>query len=185
MELSHVESPADVDGKGPPDFRSIFGAHSAYVWHSLQRLGIAKADLEDLTHDVFLQVYRQLEQYDQSRPIRPWLFAFAFRKASEHRRKARVRLEVIMGGTDSEDPAPTALDRVLQQEALDLGHRALAEVDIEQRAVFVLHELDGVSMPEIASALGVALNTAYSRLRLARAAFAKAVRRLRLNGGDP
>ena len=166
------------------DFQAIFNDHGAYVWHSLRRLGIARADLEDLTHDVFILVYRQLHQYDPDRPIRPWLFAFAFRKASEYRRKSYVRLELINGGGDMVDPRPTALDRVLYQESLELGHSALAELDIAQRAVFVLHELDEVPIPEVAVALGIALNTAYSRLRLARAAFDKAVRRLRLQRGD-
>jgi RNA polymerase sigma-70 factor, ECF subfamily len=185
VEVSNAEPAVEVSGMSPVDFRSIFGKEAAYVWHSLQRLGVPRADLEDVTHEVFLQVYSQLGQYDTHRPIRPWLFAFAFRKASEHRRLARVRFEVIAGGPDHEDPAPTALDQVLEREALDLGHRALSELEMGQRAVFVMHELDGVAVPEIAAVLRIALNTAYSRLRLARAAFDKAVRRLRSTRGEP
>jgi RNA polymerase sigma-70 factor (ECF subfamily) len=47
--------------------------------------------------------------------------------------------------------------------------KALDTLDLDRRAVFVLHELDELSMPEIAAALSIPLNTAYSRLRLARA----------------
>jgi RNA polymerase sigma-70 factor (ECF subfamily) len=68
---------------------------------------------------------------------------------------------------------------------LDLGYRALDELDLAQRAVFVMHDLDGVAIPEIASMLGIPLNTAYSRLRLARTAFDRAVRRLRAKRGEP
>jgi RNA polymerase sigma-70 factor (ECF subfamily) len=167
-----------------PDFLSVFQNHAAYIWHTLRRLGIQEADLEDVAHDVFIQVYRQLDQYDPVRPIRPWLFAFAFRKASEHRRQSRFRLEVLGEPADPPDIAPTALDQVLRLEALNLGHAALAELELGQRAVFVLHELDDCAMPEVALALEIPLNTAYSRLRLARAEFAKAVRRLRLRRGD-
>jgi len=60
--------------------------------------------------------------------------------------------------------------------------RALEELDLDRRAVFVMHDIDGHVMPDIAAALGVPLNTAYSRLRLARADFAAAVERVRGGG---
>lgn len=184
VESSIVVSAPSNSGFEAPDFHSVFQAHGAYVWHALRRLGVRQADVEDVAHDVFLQVHLQLNRYDPTRPIRPWLFAFAFRKASEHKRQARVRLEVVGGTGDPPDPAPTALEQAMQQEALQLGHRALDDIELNQRAVFVLHELDGYPMPEVARALEIPLNTAYSRLRLARAAFDKAVRRLRLQRGE-
>ncbi len=184
VESSTVVSAAANPGLDAPDFHSVFQSHVAYVGHALRRLGVREADVEDVAHDVFLQVHLHLSEYDPARPIRPWLFAFAFRKACEHRRLARVRLEVVGGTGDPADPAPSALDHAMRHEALQLGHRALNEIDLNQRAVFVLHELDGFAMPEVAGALEIPLNTAYSRLRLARAAFEKAVRRLRLQRGD-
>jgi len=62
--------------------------------------------------------------------------------------------------------------------------RALDTLDFDRRAVFILHEIDGVAIPEIARALEIPSNTAYSRLRLARADFGAAVRRLHLQGGQ-
>jgi RNA polymerase sigma-70 factor (ECF subfamily) len=184
-ETPGAERAIDVAEASRAEFRALFRREASYVWHSLRRLGVPSADLEDLTHEVFLQVYRQLDEYDRNRPMRPWLFAFVFRKASEHRRRARVRFEVITGGGEQVDPAPSVLDRALEQENLDLGYRALDELDLAQRAVFVMHDLDGVAIPEIASMLGIPLNTAYSRLRLARTAFDRAVRRLRAKRGEP
>ena len=52
-------------------------------------------------------------------------------------------------------------------------------MEIERRAVFLMHEVDGFSIPEVAEVLAVPLNTAYSRLRLARDEFRERVRRLR------
>ena len=57
--------------------------------------------------------------------------------------------------------------------------RALEAVELDRRAVFVLYEIDGESMNAIAQSLGIPVNTAYSRLRLARDEFAAAVKRLR------
>ena len=184
VELSSAASTAANTEPGALIFLAVFNAHVAYVCQTLRRLGVREADVEDVAHDVFLQVHLQLHQYDASRPLRPWLFAFAFRKASEHRRQARVRLEIVGSTEEPPDLAPTALEQVLRHEALKLGHQALGAIELDQRAVFVLHELDGCGMPEVAAALEIPLNTAYSRLRLARAAFDKAVRRLRLQRGD-
>jgi RNA polymerase sigma-70 factor (ECF subfamily) len=166
------------------DFGSIFDREFAYVWRALARLGVRTADLEDLTHEVFLRVYRELPTCDTTHPLRPWLFAFAFRVASSHRRLARHRLEVVGNQLEPPDPAPAADEALARREAQQLVDRALGTLELEQRAVFVLHELEGCSIPDVAVALGVPLNTAYSRLRLARGRFAAAVHRLRPRGGE-
>jgi RNA polymerase sigma-70 factor (ECF subfamily) len=174
--------PADI--LEAPDFKAIYEGHFDYVWHSLRRIGVGDADLEDLCHDVFVAFYRGLETYDPSRPLKPWLFGIAFRVASDHRRRARHRFEVPpnleMG--DYADKSPIADDRVATRQAQNLVERALQALDADKRAVFILHEIDGHSMPEIAAVIPVPLNTLYSRLRLARAEFAASVRRLR---GEP
>jgi len=185
VDSSAVVTPSDAGNPATVEFHTVFQFHAPYVWHTLRRLGVAPGDLEDQTHEVFLQVYRQLVEYNPARPIRPWLFAFAFRKASEYRRSGQRRFEVAGHEHDVADPKLTALDALLEKEALDLGHAALSQLELGQRAVFVLHELDGCSMPQVAKALELPLNTAYSRLRLARAAFEKSVRRLRTKRGEP
>jgi RNA polymerase sigma-70 factor (ECF subfamily) len=166
----------------PPDFRDLFQTHFGYVWHTLRRLGVRTSDLEDVTHDVFLAVSRKLEQFDPNRPLRPWLFGFAFRIASDYRDLARHRLELVADAVEAQDAAPSALDGALQSEALLLARAALDGLELGRRAVFMLHVLDDCPMPEVARALGLPLNTAYSRLRLARADLAVAVRRMRLKG---
>jgi RNA polymerase sigma-70 factor (ECF subfamily) len=152
--------------------------YGPYVWNSLRRLGAPTADLEDLTHDVFVQVQRRIADYDPARPVRPWLFAFAYHIASAHRRRAHRRREVL--GEPDGEPHPGLLpDEALGvQERQRLVARALGAIDIDRRAVFVLYEIDGVPMEEIGRALDIPTNTAYSRLRTARAEFASAVRRL-------
>jgi RNA polymerase sigma-70 factor (ECF subfamily) len=62
---------------------------------------------------------------------------------------------------------------------------ALDAIEMDRRAVFVLYEIDEVPMEEVARSLGIPVNTGYSRLRLARAEFAAAVKRLRPNGAGP
>ena len=164
------------------DFSAIFSAEFDYVWHTLRRLGVRSADLEDLTHDVFLAVYRRRDDYETNRPLRPWLFGFAFRIASSYRSRARFRLELSAERREFETPERNAYEEASLRERVDLAFRALAELELDRRAVFILHELDEFAMPEVAAALEIPLNTAYSRLRLARTDLAATVRRMRSKG---
>jgi RNA polymerase sigma-70 factor, ECF subfamily len=165
-----------------PDFRQLFTEHFDYVWNALRRLGVREVDLEDVTHDVFLGIFRKLEQYDPERPLRPWIFGFAFRFASDYRDLARHRGEVPGDTEEHGDESPDALANVMQRQALEHALEVLDHVALERRAVFILHELDDCPMPEVALTLGIPVNTAYSRLRLARADLAAAARRFRSKG---
>jgi RNA polymerase sigma-70 factor (ECF subfamily) len=159
-------------------FPAVYGAELGYVWNTLRRLGVQDRDIEDLSHDVFVIVFRNLAAYDTRRPIRPWLFGIAFRVASDYRRSARHRREIPGTAREVACPAPPADEVMLRRERQRLVVRALEELELDRRAVFVMHDIDGHVMPDIAAALGVPLNTAYSRLRLARVDFAAAVRRV-------
>jgi RNA polymerase sigma-70 factor, ECF subfamily len=180
MPADVLPFPAPETREGFVDFGRVFEVEFDYVWRSLRRLGIAERDLEDVTHDVFLRVFQHISQYDTGRPIRPWLFGFAFRIASDHRRGARNRLEVLDPAADRPDPERSAVDRLVRAEALRTAQALLDTIEFDRRAVFILHELDGFSIPKVAEALAIPLNTAYSRLRLAREEFEKAAARLRL-----
>jgi RNA polymerase sigma-70 factor (ECF subfamily) len=158
-------------------FRVIFDAELRYVWTSLGRLGVEERDREDLASEVFFRVHQRIGDLDPTRPVRPWLFAFAVRVASEHRKRAQTRNETLGAATDAGSsavatPYPQGDDR-------ELVHLALNSLDMDKRAVFVMHFLDGFTVPEIARTLVIPLGTAYSRLRLAREVFTAAVRRIR------
>jgi RNA polymerase sigma-70 factor (ECF subfamily) len=169
----------------PPDFPTIYSAEFAYVWKTLRRLGAPAKDLEDLTHDLFVVVHRRLSEYDPARPLRPWLFGIAVRVLSDYRQLFRNSRELLAptGATaEAIDPAPRQDESLAGSQTHTLLMRALDLIDFDRRVVLVMHDLDEVSMPVIASTLGIPLNTAYSRLRLARADVLAVVRRLSAPG---
>jgi RNA polymerase sigma-70 factor (ECF subfamily) len=179
---SLLVSRTDLDVHRPLPFRTLFEREFDYVWVSLRRLGVHARDLEDVAQEVFVHVSRRLPEYDPSRPVRPWLFAFAVRCASDWRRLVRHRVEAPDGGAEFPSGAPPADVVVERAEDAALVMRALECVPIERRAVLILYEFDECSMKEIAESLSIPLFTAYSRLRTAREEFTAAVRRLRLRG---
>ncbi len=160
---------------GALDFASVYRANLDYIWASLRRLGVAPADLEDVAHEVFLVVHRRLADYDRARPLRPWLFGIAYRVASEQRKKAARRatqeLEDSLAASESSSPERQTVKR----QAIELARKALDAIDEEARAVFVLADLDGVAVTDVAESLSIPVNTAYTRLRRARLAIANAV----------
>jgi RNA polymerase sigma-70 factor (ECF subfamily) len=172
-----------ASSRSPPELGAIFDEHFDYVWATLRRLGVREADREDLVHEVFLKIHKRLADYDDSRPLRPWLFGFAYRVAADHHRLARHRVEVL--GTPGEAVADNvpADQRVAALEERELLLEALHTIDLDRRAVLVMHDVDDVPVPQIAEMLDIPLNTAYSRLRLAREQLASAVTRLRLVRG--
>ncbi|MEM9189822.1 MAG: sigma-70 family RNA polymerase sigma factor [Myxococcota bacterium] len=149
----------------------MFEKHFDYVCHTLRRLGVQPADLEDVAQGVFLAVLRRFDDYDPARPARPWLVAFAYRAASNYRRSERRRPE--------EFPAEDS-DRRLQVDGNASAEQAdqkrdiqrvLDQMSLEKKTVLLLFDVDGYTAPEIAEALEISLNTVYSRIRLARSEF--------------
>jgi len=141
-------------------------------------MGVPPRDLEDVAHDLFIVVHRQLAQYDETRPLRPWITGIARRVASDYRRKARHRFEVQ---SDREhrghgSGAEASLER---KRAVATLVKAMEKLSEDQRVVFVLHELEQRPIPEIGEALGVSTNTLYTRLRRARAHVTKRIEQLR------
>lgn len=161
----------------------LFEAEFAYVWTCLRRLGVLAKDAEDLTHDVFLQVHAKLHLYDRTRPVRPWLFGFAYRVAADYRRRARNHREADDGAEEVAGDGPIA-DAVLEtREEESLVQTALSTLAMDRRALLIAYEVDGAAMKDIAQVLEIPLHTAYSRLRVAREEFGAAVRRLQFQRG--
>lgn len=163
------------------DAQSIYRQELSWLWQVLARLRVRDADLEDAAHDVFIVLHRRLNDWDRTRPLRPWLFGIAFRVAVARRRRASVRHERPF--EDHHEPVDERLrpDTLALQQASDAAAKQLVLIgldalDDDKRAIFVLHELEGVAVVDCVPILNAPLNTLYSRLRLARARFAAAVR---------
>lgn len=168
----------------PPGLPEIYAAHADFVFRNLRRLGVHESLIDDAVQDVFLVVHRRLGDFEARAQVTTWLFGIVLRVAQSYRRSAmrrRARLSDAPSAeveqipmTAAESPAET-LER---REASALLHRLLEELDDDKRAMLVCVELEQLTVPEAAESLGLNLNTAYGRLRAARAAFNEAVARM-------
>jgi RNA polymerase sigma-70 factor (ECF subfamily) len=119
--------------------------------------------------------------------MRTWLYGIAVRVAAAQRRRSHARHEVAteepiaLETTSSSNPESAAGER----EALVMLDRALDELDDDKRAVFILYEVEGLEMPEVAEALACPVQTAYSRLHAARKTVEQSMRRAMLGKVTP
>jgi RNA polymerase sigma-70 factor (ECF subfamily) len=140
------------------------------VYRTVLRL-VGAQDADDVCQQVYLQVFRGICRFRGSSSFTTWLYRVSVNEALQHMRRRRThRL--------SPDEKP---DRRRQAEARELLDRALAGIEPELRAIFVLREVEGLFYDEIASALGIPTGTVASRLSRARDELQK---RLRMLGWD-
>jgi len=149
------------------------------VWRVLRRFGVPASDLPDAAQDVFVVVHRKLATFDHQSRISSWLYGICLRVASDRRRRAPNRYEAV--GEEFDD-APTSGPSAEPWEASErraLLHKALDAMPLEQRTVFALFELEGMTGDEIAAVVDVPIATVHSRLRLSRETFRRVVGRVR------
>ncbi len=150
------------------DLGEIYRENVDYVWRVLSHLGVKPADVGDVAHDVFLTVKRRLPSFEGRSTLRTWIYGICIRTVSDYRGRAFRRREVPHDEMPEQhfaaDQPQSVEDSELRAKLLSL----LAELKDEQREVFVLYEIEELSMREVAEAIGCPLQTAYSRLHAAR-----------------
>lgn len=142
-------------------FRDFYDAHFAFAWRVLRRLGARDEELPDLLQEVFLIAFKKLPEFEGRARTTTWLFSICHNVLRSARRRVRP-------GTSPD--ALEAIEPVGHDRLLD-ARQLLLRLPEEQRVVFVLFELEGMSGDEIAELLEIPVGTVRSRLRLARGSF--------------
>jgi len=178
MDASRAAEPVLPDAQPSHRIASMVAKHHGQVWRSLRRLGVAEADADDASQQVFLVAHRRLAdivpENEQS-----FLLQTALRVAAEFRRSRRRRRE------DYVDELPVLVDTSASPEELADRRRACAMLDrvleslpMDLRNVFVLFDLEELSTAEVSSVLHLPKGTVASRLRRARELFRENVSRM-------
>jgi RNA polymerase sigma-70 factor (ECF subfamily) len=151
-------------------FEEIFQLHHRRVYSLCLRMIGNSAEAEDLTQDVFVQVFRKLGSFRGESAFTTWLHRLTVNQVLMHFRKKHVRNEQLT--EDGEMPVEIMIDRnrlnrspVLDRVALD---EAIVRLPRGYRIVFVLHDVEGLDHNEIASLLGCSIGTSKSQLHRAR-----------------
>jgi RNA polymerase sigma-70 factor (ECF subfamily) len=152
---------------------SMFEAHYRSIWRALRRLGVPEARVDDAAQEVFVVATRRIADIELGKE-KAFLFSTALLVAKDvHRSRVRRREDVDDVAVDGAvDPVPSSEDLIERKRARERLDRALGAMDFDLRTVFVLFEVEEMTLTEIADLLAVPRGTVSSRLRRAREAFA-------------
>jgi len=161
-------------------FGELFERHEKRLWNFLRRFVRDKATAEDLLQEVFLRVVKSAVQWQPSAKVSTWLFTIARNLCTDQARRAEFRqaesLDQAKAGEDGS--GLRRIDRVaadsgdaekeaMGHEIASLVDRAVGELPVEQREVFLMREVMDMSFAEIAAQVGASEPTVKSRMRYA------------------
>lgn len=154
-----------------PTFEEIYDQRFDDVSRWVRALGVRDADRDDVVQDVFMVVHRRLPDFD-GQNVTGWLYQIARRKVRDHRHLTWVkhlfganRVPVLENTLTRQQGALEGLETKQKAELLE---RLLDGLNEDQRAAFVLFEIEGSSGEDIAQLQGVPINTVWARIHKAR-----------------
>jgi RNA polymerase sigma-70 factor, ECF subfamily len=178
----HSRAEAEAHAGETSRIASLIEAHLDFVWRSLRRLGVPAAAVDDAAQQVWLVVANRLHDIEPERE-RSFLFGTALRVASDVRRSLAKRREVLeLEHRPPIDARPLADELMDKKQARALLDEILEELPLPLRAIFVLYELEEMTVSEMANLLNLPRGTVASRLRRAREQFERVVKRLKARG---
>jgi RNA polymerase sigma-70 factor (ECF subfamily) len=166
-----VDQDAQRAAAGDMDaFEKVYRRYNQRVYSHCLRMVRNSADAEDLTQEVFIQLFRKINTFRGDSSFTTWLHRLTVNQVLMHLRKPIVKTEKttedgatpirIVRGT--ENPS-----RMAQIDRIALDH-AIAELPPGYRMVFILHDIEGYEHEEIGKILGCAVGTSKSQLHKAR-----------------
>jgi RNA polymerase sigma-70 factor, ECF subfamily len=168
--------PHMTSGLEPGRMPELLRDHFEFVWRSLRRLGLDEGLADDGAQEVFVVASRKLDQIEPGRE-----------RSFLRKRVARRREVSEDDSVELVDPAPSPEALLDQRRARAVLDDLLDEIPPDARAIFVLYELEGLELQEIAELLSLQRGTVASRLRRGRGLFAAAAKRRQarsmMNGG--
>lgn len=176
---------AGTAGQAATSFEEIYASCFDFVWRSARRLGVHEGAIDDVVQDVFLVLHRRRADFEGRSSLRTWAFSVLLRVVSEHRRTQRRKSPGHRAADEGEPVDPDALadrgsgphEKAVRAQARSVLSELLDELSDERRAIFVLVELEEMSVVDAAEAVSANVNTAHARLRAAREDFEAAVKR--------
>jgi len=171
----HADSDPESSAFSVPTLQTIYKEYFNFVWSSARHLGATGDAIDDVVQDVFIVIHHKLSTLQRPEALRSWIYGIVRRTVSDYRRSKRTRdaagIRLSAEFKSSRSSQPTPLEMAERSAELELLETVLADLDETKREIFVMVEVLEMTVPEVVQALEIPLNTAYSRLRLARQSF--------------
>lgn len=161
-ESTDTQAPARVD------MALLVRSHQRLVARVLTRAGVAARDVPDLLQEVFIVAHRRLPEWQGRAKLSTWLYRVALRVASDHRRRAYQRRELLPGLDTASLPAEPELPAIERREQVMQLYAAVEQLSEEHKQALLGYEIEELTVAELAERTHVPHKTVYSRLYAAR-----------------
>jgi len=177
------EALAAAAASGGAAFDELFRRYAPRVRHFVAwQTGGGEDAVEELTQEVFFQVYRSLPRFAGRSTFRTWLYALAGNVCRHHVRRRKRRLHWFASPEEDgpaidemPDLAPTVVERLARRELHGEVRKQVARLPTPYRSVLLLRDWEDLSYAEIAEVLAIPVGTVRSRLHQARSRLAAAL----------
>jgi RNA polymerase sigma-70 factor (ECF subfamily) len=170
-----ARSVPEAEQSRAPSFRAVYDGYFGFVWTCARRMGVPPDAIDDVVQDIFITIHGRLGTLERPASLRSWLYGVVRRTVSMYHRGRNTRVAREAPSPEIDETSNpmqlSPLDLAVLSDELQLLWALLGELDPPKREVFILAELEEMTAPEIAEAVAIPLNTAYSRLRAARQEF--------------
>jgi RNA polymerase sigma-70 factor, ECF subfamily len=167
-------------------FEAIYKITSAFVYNVALRIVRNSADAEEVTQDVFMNIYHKLNDFQHRSTFKTWVYRITVNTAINRYRKS---IKEVKGRVDEEGIIESFPDRhstaesIVQNEHESRLNVLLDLLSPEHKQCLILREIDSLSYQEISAALKIPVNTVRSRLKRAREALLEEARRGAVKNG--
>jgi RNA polymerase sigma-70 factor (ECF subfamily) len=148
-------------------FTRVVEQHGRSLWRLLGRAGVPPSGRLDLVQEVWIRLWKHFPELHQREGLWPWLRCVTYNLAVDYFRSAQRRERPCANPGAEMETETLDMDECLS--AREVWNQVLATIEPQRRILFVMHEVEGMTAPEISEALGIPLGTVYSRLSRARA----------------
>lgn len=175
---THYATSTQLSDFLPPTFDQVYATTFALVRHHARRMGVDFKAIDDVVQDVYLAVYRQLDQFTGRCAVQTWVLAILMRVVSNYHRTRRRKgaghaMSSASSDLDQVADGNDLTDTVEQREAARVLLTLLSRLKPSHAAIFIMSELEGMKAAEISSATAINVHTVCSRLRAARVTVAR------------
>ena len=152
------------------DFQSLFNQYKVLVYNVALHYVQSIEDAEEITQDVFVQVYQSIEKFQNKATFKTWIYRITINKSLDFikHKKSKKRFFIFGQRSDSEKDLQNISSfehpgiAMEHQEDAAILFKVINELTENQRTAFILSKLDGLSNPEIASIMDVSISSVES-----------------------
>lgn len=163
------------------NFEQLYKRYCQKIYSLCLRVLQSEVDAEDVTQEVFVQVYRRLHTFRGRASFATWLYRITvnqvlmhLRRSCAKKRREEVVLDEPIDGLDQRWAEHNESIRLTDRTALE---QAIGQLPLGYRIIFILHDVEGLNHNEIASLLGLSVGTTKSQLHKARLRLRRLLRR--------